>query len=218
MKCGLGCGRFSALVPSASRPQLKNPQIPDSAADSGLGPQPSPAAQGHPPRQRIPPWVLLPDRPPPGRCRWFRGPANPSSLQRAYCGQQAKCPGCSFQGWTLPPLDGPCPHPAPSGALPWPCPALRVQRGGSSGQGPAKPAGGHRSRLGATHRSRSSLPLSGSRSWLVRAETRSGSTGLGHGGGVGKEGGARCSRFQASWGLGRPCSAELSLGAKMPLP
>lgn len=49
-----------------------------------------------------------------------------------------------------------------------------------------------------THRSRSSLPLSSSRLWLVRAETRSASKGLGHGGGVGKEGGARCSRFQAS--------------------
>lgn len=69
-----------------------------------------------------------------------------------------------------------------------------------------------------THRSRSSLPLSSSRSWLVRAETRSASTGLGHGGGVGKEGGARCSRFQASWGLGRPCSVGPSLGAKMPPP
>ena len=70
-----------------------------------------------------------------------------------------------------------------------------------------------------THRSRSSLPLSSSRLWLVRAETRSASKGLGHGGGVGKEGGARCSRFQASWGLGKPCSVGPSLGAKMlPLP
>lgn len=64
------------------------------------------------------------------------------------------------------------------------------------------------------HGPRSSLPLSSSRSWLVRAETRSASKGLGHGGGVGKEGGARCSRFQASWGLGRPCSVGPSLGAK----
>ena len=44
------------------------------------------------------------------------------------------------------------------------------------------------------------------------------STGLGHGGGVGKEGGTRCSRFQASWGLGRPSKAVPSLGAKMLLP
>lgn len=63
-----------------------------------------------------------------------------------------------------------------------------------------------------THRS--SLLLSSSRSWLVRAETCSASTGLGHGGGVGNEGGARCSRFQASRGLGRPCSVGPSLGAK----
>lgn len=90
-------------------------------------------------------------------------------------------------------------------SLDWPTPRV-----------PQSQLGPTRAEGGATHLS--SLPLSGSRSWLVRAETRSGSTGLGHGGGVGKEGGARCSRFQASWGLGRPCSTELSLGAKMPLP
>lgn len=53
---------------------------------------------------------------------------------------------------------------------------------------------------------------------MVRAERRSVSIGLGHGGGVGKEGGTRCSRFQASWGLDRPSKAVPSLGAKMLLP
>lgn len=84
-------------------------------------------------------------------------------------------------------------------------------------EGPAS-APGWGGLQGPTHRSRASRPLSGSRSWLVRAETRSVSMGLGQGGGVGKDGGARCSRLQASCGLGRPCRAEPSLGAKRLLP
>lgn len=101
-------------------------------------------------------------------------------------------------------------------------PGLAEMAGGgaNAGRGGGRGEGGQETgRMGAqdpTHRSRSSLPLSGSRSWLVRAETRSVSMGLGHGGGVGKEGGARCSRFQASWGLVRPCSVGPSLGAKIP--
>lgn len=50
---------------------------------------------------------------------------------------------------------------------------------------------------------------------MVRVEKRSVSIGLGHGGGVGKEDGARCSRFQESWGLGRPSKAVPSLEVKM---
>lgn len=52
-------------------------------------------------------------------------------------------------------------------------------------------------------------------SWFVTEELRSESVGLGHWGGVGKDGGVRWSLFHGSWGLLKFCRFGPSLWVKM---